>query len=94
MYSTHDVEDWYQVTETILAEYSHSGCVEKADLKSADRDEGVILRPPPTYVELFDFEGYQGYPRRKDSLSCEVAFPTSIYENIQSRYSFPTTNEW
>ena len=33
--------------------------VEKDDLEA----QTVILRPPSAYVELFDFGGYQGYPR-------------------------------
>lgn len=39
-----DVEDWYQATETTLAEFCDSGCMENVDLEAQTATSGLAFQ--------------------------------------------------
>ena len=79
-----DVEDWYQATETTLAEYSDSGCVEKDDLEAqtATRASSFVLPRPMSNFSTSEVT--RDTPGERIHSPARLSFPTSIYENIRS----------
>lgn len=79
-----DVEDWYQATETTLAEYSDSGCVGKDDLEAqtATRASSFVLPRPMSNFSTSEVT--RDTPGERIHSPARLSFPTSIYENIRS----------
>jgi hypothetical protein len=76
-----DVEAWYQATETTLAEYSDSGCMEKdvLEAQTATRASSFVLPRP-----MSNFSASEVTPGERIHSPARLSFPTSIYENIRS----------
>lgn len=79
-----DVEDWYQATETTLAEYSDSGCMEKDNLEAqtATRASSFVLPRPMSNFSASEIT--RDTPGERIHSPARLSFPTSIYENIKS----------
>ena len=78
-----DVEDWYQATETTLAEYSDSGCVEKEDLEAqtATRASSFVLPRPMSNFSTSEVT--RDTTSERIHSPARLSFPTTI-ENIRS----------